>query len=323
MGLDVVIFAFNRADHLRNAVDSVLRHVPAGQVLIMDDWSTDRRTVALLESFSHPRISVVRPDTMTVAGKRGGLRANMSDVWERHLTGDLALYMQDDMQIVRTLDDIDLQWLTRFAADASLPPFLDVIFADSVVDSARLRGGGAGPDDSESLQSSYDADRAVFVDSRAVGCIDTGVWAVRRAKELCWYFTDSEQDDWRRAFDLLGPMRSTAFPFLAFTPRPMSYRDRGLSLTRRLYFRLRGGFFPIDDMSSVDVRALRENAGIRPSTTLYLRSSSFGRPPPWPALPMSDAPPWVARLDAFEQRSRARLRCIRSTISSAAPGTTA
>lgn len=299
----VVVFSYNRGRYLENAAASVRRHWPTARIVIMDDYSDDRETLRILQ---HERLigsKVVNPVGGVLQLKRGGLHRNMQEAWEMHISTRFALLMQDDQQIVRPIEKLDENALTKFFNSEQSPPFLHVTFPRNV-----LYHVGISP---YPTHSEIAATKATYEDATSSHAFpgghvlsETGLWDVARAKESGWAFASDEAGNMARGFEMFGEMRHAALPFLAFLPNPISFRDRRITLTRRAFFALSAGLHPVDDLTPSQIGVLRQRVGAPAYGDDYLYSTSFGRPAPWKSLPFQDAPTWLRRLDIAEQKAR-------------------
>ena len=279
----------------------------------MDDHSDERRTLRILDDKRRSGVAVFRPDHPVSINKRGGLYENMQQVWQRHLETRYALYMQDDQQIVRPVGVHDEALFQAYFDSPGTPPFLHVVFPRCVI--------YASDDDKPYTANQLDEMRATFnpvtstFDSpKMAGVLDTGLWDVTRAKAAGWSFADDEAGNRARGHAMFGAGKIAATPFLAFLPVPMTHRNRRITLTRRVYFAFTSDVHPIDDLTPAQNARLLTNIGEPPLGDWYLHSSSFGGRAPWHALPMSNAPGWLQKLDVREQALRAHLASIRDSL---------
>lgn len=107
----VFIFSFNRGDHLDVCLHSVLANVPARAIRVFDDGSDDPATLAVLRHWESS-LDVVYADRGPTSGSnRGGLHRNMERAlaFARDEGITWALMLQDDMQVVRRVDDDDVR----------------------------------------------------------------------------------------------------------------------------------------------------------------------------------------------------------------------
>jgi len=310
----VVIFSFNRGPYLANAVASIRRNWPTARVLIMDDNSDDKLTLQELSNLQRHGAVVVRPDTESSTSKRGLLHRNMQQVWDRHLKTPYALYMQDDQQIVRRISVQDEERFQIYFNAPETPPFLHVVFPRCVTYS-RADLMPIQHDVLDAMRSSFDRETYSFHMPDSPSVSETGLWDVQRATAAGWAFAECEAEIFRRSLKLFGAGRMAATPFLAFLPTPLSFRNRKITLTRRLYFALTSGLHPIDDLTEALLDRLLSNIGEPPLGDWYLHSTSYGGSAPWPSLPMSSAPPWLHRLDVREQEVRSQVRALAKSAS--------
>lgn len=96
--VSVVMSVYNGAAHLRDSIDSVLgQGLTDFEFLIADDASTDG-SVAILESYGDPRITIVRNATNT------GLFANLNALAARARAPLVKTWCQDDVMLPECLE---------------------------------------------------------------------------------------------------------------------------------------------------------------------------------------------------------------------------
>lgn len=110
----VFAFHFNRGAYLTNLVRSIERHINA-HLIIVDDGSTDHHSLAALDLLSKKHEVVIKPRQGGFDRVTGGLHANMQWALETAAERgvDIALMIQEDMQIVRDLRSEDIATVTR------------------------------------------------------------------------------------------------------------------------------------------------------------------------------------------------------------------
>ena len=124
--MDIFVFSYERGAYLANFLDSVRRVGWHGSVTIMDDGSSDRRTLRVLERAERDGFGVVRQPHSS-GGLRGGLRENMQAALEL-APGPAVLFAQDDMEIVRNFSAGEEEKISALLDDVRNSPLLFPVF---------------------------------------------------------------------------------------------------------------------------------------------------------------------------------------------------
>lgn len=244
----IVVFSYNRGRYLHNCLDSLFRHAPQYPVTVMDDGSTDPAVDTALEAFGE-RIRVIRNDRASTA-YLGGLYANMQQALDDRDGDDLALFIQDDQQIVRDLDERDEQHWKRFFAVHPEAVELATTFLK-----ANRRPG--------SLNFHIDPEVPVYFRddsvSRRAHFAATGLFHTARLREADWGFMPTEGENNQQARELGVRMGFTPYPFMMWLPNAESSKFRRKSLLHRFAEWYREvGFYPYEPMTPSEVKWLYE-----------------------------------------------------------------
>ncbi|KAB6717523.1 MULTISPECIES: glycosyltransferase [Roseobacteraceae] len=250
--LDIAIFSYNRAAYLQNCVMSVQRHCPGARLTIFDDASTDPDTLAYLASL--PEGMVVQPGSQDAAGRHGGLYYNMQRALDR-ADRTLLLTLQDDTQVVRSLDQSD--WDTILSAFETDPQraFLSVLFIKSVRETRYKRLLRPVPE-----QSLYDLRNDLSAQNHAkrMAYFDISLMHVDRLHAAHWQMQNSEAANVEQARRLFAPMPTMAHPFVFFCPEVPFFRNRGQSLAAKLALRVVGrDVKTLKDMTPAQIKAMK------------------------------------------------------------------
>ncbi len=299
--LEVVIFSFNRGKLLQNCVDSVRRLMAGVPITIFDDRSTDGGTCEVLTALvrdGHVRV-LTAPEP---AGEgehppraNGGLYDNLQAFVDVHARMPYALFLQDDMQVVRhvTTDDlgtIDAIFREYPRAAFVYPGFLYHSLCEYV--------------DTDSVCT----DGATFwfrYDYEFSGYFDVCIANIERLRAAGWAFGD-ELIASLSARDRFGTMRLLRRPFVAHLPSPPTYRMRAQSWTQSGWERYRAGLYPIDPLSDEALARLRNLKQTYPTAEMFLTSSAFWGAHPWPYVKLEGASAVVRTVDRIELGLRRR-----------------
>lgn len=282
--LQIYVFSFNRGPFLKNCIQSLERCVSEYFVTIIDDNSNDPETVQVLKGLSK-KYTVYQPDIGSAKSdfKTGGLSGNMNYAIDDAIARNrkYALFIQDDMQIVRTITDLDLENFDRYFSGNKKSVELHTCFLKS-----KYR-------ESDDHHSEIDSSRTAYVrDEDAIGNIyfsDVGVFYPKRVKELFGEFIVSdgdlvsEEENEERAKGLGLYMGVYAWPFMHWLPFPSSHRGKVRNLSHRLMERLGGsGMHPFEYMSAGMVETLMaRDLEVRPYGEDFLKSPTAPIVPFW------------------------------------------
>lgn len=246
MGLEIFVFSFNRGKYLRNCLESVFRHAPDCKTTVVDDASTDPSTQRVLDDYRRT-LTVVTADPASHTSL-GGLYNNMNWAVE-HAQSELALFIQDDMQLVRELTEADRIHMRRFFDHFSDSIQLHTCFMKNATKS-RI---GAGLE-LDTVVPVYFRDgtrgrRAWF---SAVGIVH-----VRRLRERGITLEQSESGNNEHISRVAGRMGMTPYPFMMWLPFAEStkFRRKGL-IQRYVEWRSRAGLYPYRPMTAEEVERL-------------------------------------------------------------------
>lgn len=240
--MQIFVFSYNRGRYLQNCLASLRHHAPTYPVTVIDDGSDDPEVGKALEGISD------WATTIQTEGERGaylgGLYGNMQRALE--MAGeDLALFIQDDMQVVRDLEARDeAHWQKFFAA---YPEALEL--GTTFLKPNRRQGS-----------LSFDIDRSVpvyFRDpsvSRRAHFAAVGLFHAGRMNAAGWRFALSEGENEQQAREWGQRMGITPYPFMMWLPNAESskFGRRGL-LHRFAEWYRSAGFYPYSPLSTQEV----------------------------------------------------------------------
>lgn len=242
--LHVFIFSFNRGLYLRNCLDSVQRFAPECPVTVLDDDSTDPQTLGVLASMP-PSIPVRQPG-LRAAGRHGGLYANMQAALESAPPSGRALFIQDDMMLVRPLHSEDFAYIDGFYQRFPRAAFLNPVFLKGKRQRRDYRISRLDPDFPVYFRH-YPGKK----NARGLAYADAVIADVGRLREAQWRFLPGEVANAEQAREHFGDMGFMAYPFLMFLPQVTVYRGGRKTLGARLAERRSGtspkAFLPIAD----------------------------------------------------------------------------
>lgn len=269
------IFSYNRAAFLLNCVQSIERCVRGAKLSVIDDGSEDPATLEALREIGENH-EVLRPQR-AAGGKHGGLYANMQLALERFADEALVCFLQDDMQIVRDVDEAQRLAFADYFAHSPRAGFLHPCFLKSPGRPGSLRfEAGTG-----TYQRPQGPD--------SVGRFYSDIFLARPARllEEGWRFAESEPENERQAGARFEPMGYLFMPFAMWLPEVPAWRGQRKTLALRLAERTRNcGFHPFTPLAGEDLARLRQRTpAVLPCAEDFLRTRD-SLPGPWRYYPL-------------------------------------
>ena len=275
--LAVYVFSFNRGVFLENCLNSLLACDIQAPVTVIDDQSDDPHTQEVLERFKENFRVVTAGKASISEHKTGGLYNNMRFAFQdaAEKGKPYALFLQDDMQLVRPVLDSDLAAASAFfKANANAAElhtcFMKRFFRDRDQQLARLDASGEAylrPSDYPGF-SGYSA---------------VGLFAVERFRQL---FGDLQQGEYANnefAQKQGIQMGISARPFMMWLPYPISHRGKKRNIPLQIVEAVGGcGFYPFDIMPAhkVDELLNRDRAN-HPYAEDWLHCPTLKPTPVW------------------------------------------
>lgn len=275
--LDIYVFSYNRPQFLDNCLTSILRHAPGARVNVFDDNSSDPRVAEILKkSAQDDSIEVISYDR-NVFGLHGGLYNNMQRAYEHgQINGvDIALFIQDDMQLVRDVTNVDLYNMRRYFAETPTAIQMYVSFFKAMNRDNTAEQLYISPECPAYFNNTSSRWAAFFC--------DVGVFHFGRMRDLHWKFEQGEGENNAKAQMCRLSLGYYHYPFTMYLPYPTTeyYRVKPL-LLRAAEWWVGSGFYPYDPMSFADVQRLfqRELTAL-PEAEAYLIPRGLDKPAPW------------------------------------------
>lgn len=286
------IFSFNRGVFLQNLLLSIHRLMPWLPVTIIDDHSTDVFTLRVLESASCHGVTVLKTPYSRLIddkGRHGRLYTAMQFVVDEVASsGTLALFLQEDMQVIRRVSRDESHSLRQIVMNREISPFFYVNFLKTSNDPREI-------EIKNGLYHWRDG-RYKFAD---VCCVN-----IDQLRSSNWRFDSTEEKCSDKAVKLFNDMLMTPYPFTAFLPWPESYYHRVKPLSQRLWEQRFAGFFPYIPMSDEDnVNFLgRDIEKEIPYSDLYLHTLRETPLKPWRFNGFKAAPRLIRMIAEMEKR---------------------
>jgi glycosyltransferase involved in cell wall biosynthesis len=271
------VFSYNRGPHLKNCVESIERCAPGHTIVVYDDASTDPETRQILEHIS-TRHEVRTRDDKVSADQHGALYTNMQRAIDSVEEDCLICFLQDDTQLVREIDQQDLDFLEGYFERFPNAGFLAPVFQKRITRQRTLD------------RFVYYEDRGVYVcehrSKKQVAGVyysDISVTRSDRLKKVNWQFVAGEFNNEQQAKANFLEMGYLFAPFAMWLPNPPAYRNKKKSLTFKLAEIVnRAGFYPFRIMEASTVAKMRSRPKDQvPIAEDYLTVTVDGLKSPW------------------------------------------
>jgi len=247
------LFSYNRGEFLKNLIDSIEKNISNCSITIVDDGSTDLKTINFLEEIKIKH-RVINPHTKKTKGlKYGNLYNNKNwAINDAKVNGfKYVNFFPEDVQIVRNFSDKDFERV-EIAFDKNTNTFQCLcLFVEKVYKFSGLQN-----------LISYDSECGYFVknqqhNSKRLSYSDFGLINVDKFFTLFEKFEDSEYLSDKKAHELNLTILYDGFPHLAILPFNTYHRVAGNDKLTSLINQIsQTGFYPYDFMSNKQIKQL-------------------------------------------------------------------
>jgi hypothetical protein len=246
----VFVFSYNRGSFLANAVASVEKQMAGVSLVIIDDHSEDHDTKVILARLreKYPVLSPERHQENSV--KHGGLYAcmNLAMRTAEDQGACYAVFLQDDMQLVRRWQEKDWERVDSFFAGHQEVAQMSLIF---------FKHDDRGRRDRYTISDEGIAYFRLEEDWRNIAFSDTGIFHLQRIRAVLPCLPAGELTADRRMRQEGYRLGFYAFPLMMFLPLPPTWRGKRRSPFCRLAEALgRVGFYPYEPMREGEVSRL-------------------------------------------------------------------
>ena len=280
--MHLCIFSYNRGQHLQSCLESIEHCAPDLEVTIYDDDSDDPLTKKVLQQ-ARDKCQVINTKAERNAIKKlGGLYNNMQLAVEQLSDKGTLCFLQDDMQLVRKIDESDLQDIESYFHQNPKSAFLHPAF---------LKGSNRKRDYSTMY---WDANANAYYRNpgkQSVGVHFSAVVITKadRLIESNWSFKSKEKNNDQQAKALFGNMGFMKSPFLIWVPNVPAFRGKsktlGLSLAEKIY---KSGFYPMAYMADGENKQFKtRDANKLPITEDFLILKKGNLKKPWRHHPLA------------------------------------
>ena len=221
--LEVAIFSYNRGKYLKNCIESIVENLPGVKVTVFDDYSDDKDTVEYLASLGD-RVVLGRDGSDS---RHGNLYRNMQLALELSSKRFLLL-LQDDIQVVRRVDEHDMQTIDTIFSDPDIA-FLRPQFM-KLGDGERNVSLLAASSEVRAYIPKLEFKETTFGHSYC----DVVLCDIPKLKKAAWTFLDGERANQIQAHGMFKYMPFMADSFIFYCPEVPCYRNKKLYLASRI-----------------------------------------------------------------------------------------
>jgi len=277
--LHFFVFSFNRGEFLANCIRSLERCAPHCGITVVDDNSSDPATLEVLSQVA-AKHCLIQPRAAE-SGKHGGLYANMQTAFDSCADNALFCFLQDDMQLVRSLDEDETARLAGILASAATPCLLQPAFmkgADRRRHKDLIRY--------QTATDSYCIDRLRH--SAGAWYSDILIGHAGRLREVGWRFLPGEAANEQQARHKLGQLLYLKNPFVAWLPNVPAWRGKTRTLGLRLAHKAGNcGFHPLRCLSPEQAAGFTaRDPSLLPIAEDWLALCEGSLPAPWRYHPL-------------------------------------
>lgn len=301
--MEIFVFSYNRGEFLRNCLASVRRHAAECPVTVIDDASSDPEVTRVLSEYADS-VRVINSANAIRGHYVGGLYPNMNHA-VRIARAEHALFIQDDMQIVRDITRADHEHAQRYFARYPRSLELHTCFLK----------GLQGP----ASRNDMDIDRSVpayFRRPEGRGTVHfsaVGLFNVPLITEMGFAFSDFEQKNDERIREAGDRMGISPFPYMMWLPSPRSskFRFKG-PLQRYAEWKTGAGLYPYRSMTTDEVERLRERSlDIKPVAEDWLDPQGMSTRETWYFDDAAKLVPLAWKIRKMRKRFRRRMLRVR------------
>lgn len=296
------VFSYNRGPHLRNCVESIEICAPKHRIIIYDDASNDPETIQILGEIAKKHEVRTRDDKKS-GDQHGALYTNMQRAIDSLEEVTLICFLQDDTQLIRPIDDQDLEFLNNQFNQFPNAGFLAPVFQKRITRQRTLD------------RFIYRDDREVYVcehrsNKQVAGVYYSDISVTRsdRLRSADWKFVPGEFENEQQAKRSFLEMGYLFAPFAMWLPNPPAYRNKKKSFTFRLAEIVnKAGFYPFNIMDESAIQRLRSRPTDQvPIAEDFLTVKVKGLKSPWIYDPLRRYRLLrkLAKIEAFIKRIR-------------------
>lgn len=226
----VCIFSYNRLEALLNCIASVKLYIPNCNINIFDDNSDDPRILEALNELSRLEdVNVfVNQNIVQNDKKVGGLTSLMNVALQECVENkvETALFIQDDMQVTRLVDETEQKKLNDLFLHNPMVYEIYTCFLTSL----NVRNIGKA----KSLRVDELFEKCQVDDGMVLNNFcDIGIFHIQRTVDNLEFFSGERNDDEKTRTGRYE-MLCYRHPFMHWLPFPISYRGKTRSFLYRL-----------------------------------------------------------------------------------------
>ncbi|WP_167470092.1 glycosyltransferase family A protein [Vreelandella andesensis] len=271
------VFSYNRGPHLKNCIESIETCASNHRIIVFDDASNDSETQHILDEIE-TRHEVRRRSDKESSNQHGALYTNMQRAIDSVEEDCLICFLQDDTQLVRKIDEQDIQFIEDYFETFPNGGFLAPVFQKKITRQRTLDRFVFRPD-----RGTYVCEHRSRKQVAGVYYSDISITRSDRLRKANWTFLSGEFDNEQQAKASFLEMGYLPAPFAMWLPNPPAYRNKKKNVTFRLAEIVnQAGFYPFNIMDSETTEKLRKRSTEHaPIAEDYLTVAVEGLKKPW------------------------------------------
>jgi glycosyltransferase involved in cell wall biosynthesis len=239
----IYIFSYNRGEFLDNCISSIIKCCPNIEFKIIDDSSDDLPTKQILDKFASNVIDISSFSITPQEERLGGLYSNMNSAFEhaRQHNKKFVIFIQDDMQFVRPVNESDLASVERTFNHFPECMQIQSCFLKEISKHLYMKH--------------YHINRKQQVFERQSSEVDyfsdVGIFDVERFFKYMGHLSVGEKNNSNIAREKKLTLMQMSKPFMMWLPYPKSYTRQNTKLKTILIEALAGcGYYPYQIMDA-------------------------------------------------------------------------
>ena len=275
------VFSYNRGQYLKNCISSIEKCASNHYITIYDDNSTDPDTVEILQELQS-KYKIYQPNiSYNSKHHLGGLYGNMQKAFEEHSDSELLCFLQDDTQIVRTIDNETINEIEKKFTKSKSLAFISPCF---------IRGINL----TKGAQYNYDENLGLYFkdhSKRSSGMYFSALLITKpkRLSQADWSFLHSEPANDIAAQKKFSPMGYLHTPFAMWLPEVPAYRGKKKTLGLKLAEKKRNcGYYPYKLINENELENIKKRSIDKlPIAETFLKCEDYEPPKPWSYNPLT------------------------------------
>lgn len=274
--LAIYVFSYNRGQFLENCLNSIAACASQYPVFLVDDNSDDEVTLEIIENFQD-RVEQLSPKNGEIEHKTGGLYANMKQALfhAKDARYQFALFIQDDMQLVRAITDTDIKHVENYFASQNNSAQLQTCFMKRYLL------------ERDTKHTALNSNQTAYIRNTNfqgfTGFSAVGLFKPQKFFELFGDLKQGEYSNNHYARENDIAMGWSTRPFMMWLPYPISHRGKQRNIPLQVIESVGGcGYYPYSIMSKEKAaNLLKDGKSNFPFAEDWLEPTNLGKVSVW------------------------------------------